>query len=122
MEPFGVRHENGAAIVGRHATPMKTSPAHQTLFVYYKLAKNQRDAWSQRVRDFQQRVLETWPDLQGELMQRPEPSSEGMETWMEIYRHPDGVSDAMILSIQQLASEMGLPGARASEVFIPLRH
>lgn len=101
---------------------MKTPMVKRTLFVYYKVDKNQRHAVSLRVRDFQQRVLATWADLQMELMQRPEPSSEGTQTWMEIYRHPDGVSDDMILSIQQLASEMGLPSPRASEVFIPLRH
>lgn len=94
----------------------------RTLFVYYKVEKSQRMACARLVRDFQQAVLAAWTGLQGELMQRPEPSPEGVETWMEIYRHPDGVSDEMIHSIQQLASEMGLPGKRASEVFIPLRH
>jgi hypothetical protein len=44
-----------------------------------------------------------------------------METWMEIYQHPAGVSDAAMASIAQLALDMGLPPKRAAEIFIPLR-
>jgi hypothetical protein len=53
-------------------------------------------------------------------MQRPGTSSEKMETWMEIYRHPAGITDAMILSIQELAHANGLPDKRACEMFVPL--
>ena len=93
----------------------------QALFVYYKITASEHAAWLQRVRVFEQQVQRSWPDLQIELMQRPEASSDGQETWMEVYRHPRGVTQAMTESIGQLAAQAGLPMKRASEFFIPLR-
>jgi hypothetical protein len=40
---------------------------------------------------------------------------------MEVYHHPQGLSDDMMIGIERLAQEMGLPAKRASEVFTPLR-
>lgn len=93
----------------------------QTLYVYYKLPTDQHAQWRNRAEDFAQRVRQRWPGLQVELLQRPDPSAEGHETWMEVYRHADGVSGPMMESIAQLAQEAGLPPKRAAEVFIPLR-
>lgn len=94
----------------------------QTLFVYYKLPVGQRVALRTRVEDFHQRLRQSWPGLEVELMQRPEPSADGMETWMEVYRHPEGVSEKIIAASAQLAIEMDLPPKRAVEVFIALRN
>jgi hypothetical protein len=93
----------------------------QALFVYYKIAASEHATWLQRVRAFEQQVQRSWPDLQIELMQRPEASSDGQETWMEVYRHPQGVTQVMTESIGQLAAQAGLSMKRASEFFIPLR-
>jgi hypothetical protein len=93
----------------------------QTLFVYYKIAAAEHAQWLQRVRALEQQVRTSWPGLQIELMQRPEASNDGQETWMEIYRHPQGVTLAMTESISQLAARAGLPSKRASEFFIPLK-
>ena len=93
----------------------------QTLYVYYKVPVVQHGHWQTQVRDFQQRLRHDWPGLEVELMQRPQASPEGQETWMEVYRHPGGVSEAIMAAIARLASEMGLPPKRASEIFIPLR-
>ena len=93
----------------------------QTLYVYYKLPADEHALWRPRVKGFAQRVRQRWPDLQVELMQRPDPSAEGLETWMEVYRHPEGVSAQMMAAISQLALELGLPPKRAAEIFIPLR-
>lgn len=93
----------------------------QSLFVYYKLPAKAHALWRPRVEDFAQRLRQRWSGLQVDLMQRPEPSTEDMETWMEVYRHPDGVSDQMMNDIAQLALELGLPAQRATEFFIPLR-
>jgi hypothetical protein len=93
----------------------------QTLYVYYKLPTDQHALWRPRVENFAQRLRQRWPGLQVELMQRPDPSAEGQETWMEVYRHPDGVSAPVIAAIGQLAIELGLPPKRAAEIFIPLR-
>jgi Domain of unknown function (DUF4936) len=94
----------------------------RSLFVYYKIAQDQHQLCSVQVHGFLTQLQSRHKGLQVELMQRPEASAQGMETWMEIYRHPDGISDALILSIQKLAAEKGLPGPRASELFVPLRH
>jgi hypothetical protein len=93
----------------------------QTLCVYYKLPTDQHALWRPQVEDFAQRVRQRWPGLQVELMQRPDPSAEGLETWMEVYRHPEGVSAPIMEAIAQLALELGLPPKRAAEIFIPLR-
>lgn len=92
---------------------------NKTLFVYYKIETLQHASWVQRVRDFQLQLQVRHPLLEIELMQRPA-SADGLETWMEIYRHPDGISDLLSQAIQSLALEMGLPSKRASEIFAPL--
>jgi hypothetical protein len=93
---------------------------NNALFVYYKIEESQHAHCLQRVRDFQRKLTTAYPTLELELMQRPGTSSEKMETWMEIYRHPAGITDAMILSIQELAHANGLPDKRACEMFVPL--
>jgi hypothetical protein len=40
---------------------------------------------------------------------------------MEIYKHPGGLTEEIMASIAQLATDLGLPSKRASEVFIPVR-
>jgi Domain of unknown function (DUF4936) len=93
----------------------------KTLYVYYKVPVAEHAALRPKVEGFQERVRQNWPGLAADLLQRPEPSVEGMETWMEIYQHPSGVSDVAMASIAQLAIDMGLPAKRAAEIFIPLR-
>jgi hypothetical protein len=93
----------------------------KTLYVYYKVPVAEHAALRPKVESFQERVRQAWPGLAANLLQRPEPSAEGMETWMEIYQHPAGVSEAAMAAIAQLAIDMGLPAKRAAEIFIPLR-
>ncbi len=93
----------------------------QSLFVYYKLPASEHAATLKLVQAFQQRMLQSWPGLTIELMQRPVASAESMETWMEVYRHPEGVSDLIISDSSQQALEMGLPPKRVVEVFIQIR-
>lgn len=93
-----------------------------TLFVYYKLPIQEHAQWAVRVRDFQQTVKQRWQGMTVELMQRPEPSSDGLETWMEVYRYPpQGLSSEVMAAITQLAEQNGLPLKRATEIFVPLR-
>ncbi|MDB5762529.1 MAG: hypothetical protein JWQ21_1524 [Herminiimonas sp.] len=101
--------ENATSIIGR------------VLFVYYKLDQSQHAALLPLVKDFQQRVTQTWPGISCDLMQRPSASAEGKETWMEIYRHSGPLTDRMIESIALLAQQMQLPAPRLSEIFIPLQ-
>ena len=53
-------------------------------------------------------------------MQRPEAAG-GQETWMEIYRHGDDLTEAIVAAIARAATEAGLPLPRHAERFIPLR-
>lgn len=96
------------------------TPTQVTLFVYYKLPVSEHVQWLGRVRDFQQAVVQAWPGMTVELMQRPEASPEGLETWMEVYRHPQGVSPEMMASVAASAQAHGLPPKRAAELFVPL--
>lgn len=93
----------------------------RALYVYYKVELDQCASCAAKVRDFQQQLVQTWPGLRAELMQRPVPSA-GRETWMEVYHHPLGLPDTTLQSIEQLAHDRGLPMPRASELFIPLGH
>jgi Domain of unknown function (DUF4936) len=93
----------------------------RALFVYYKVSATARSKVFEQVRVFQRQLALTLPTLQVELMQRPASSPEGLETWMEVYRHPKGVSDAIVSFIQKLAMHLDLPHPRASELFVPLQ-
>jgi hypothetical protein len=93
----------------------------QTLFVYYKLPIAEHDQWRPRVEAFQNELKQKWSGLSTELLQRPEATPDGIETWMEIYTHKDGVTQAMMDSIADAVLAHGLPPKRMSEFFIPLR-
>lgn len=92
----------------------------KTLFVYYKLSLTEHTTWLPKVQAFQSELRRAWPALQTELMQRPEPNAQGLETWMEVYRQPGGVTEVVTTHIAQLAQQHGLPAPRLSEVFVPL--
>jgi hypothetical protein len=93
----------------------------RALFVYYKIDQALADERLPLVQAFQRQVRQAWPDLSCELMQRPAASAQGQLTWMEIYRTPDGVSDAIIAAITLMAEKQQLPMPRLSEIFIPLQ-
>ncbi|MGH6639792.1 MAG: DUF4936 family protein [Polaromonas sp.] len=93
----------------------------RVLFVYYKLDESQHATLIPLIKDFQQRVAQTWPGISCDLMQRPSISADGKETWMEIYRHSELLTDRMIESIALLAKQMQAPSPRRSEIFIPLQ-
>jgi hypothetical protein len=92
-----------------------------TLFVYYKVPVGEHAHCLALVNKFEQALQLKWPALEMEIAQRPIPSAEGLETWMEIYKHPGGLTEEIMASIAQLATDLGLPSKRASEVFIQLR-
>jgi hypothetical protein len=93
----------------------------QTLFVYYKVPVVEHGQCLSLVTRFEAALKAQWPALQIQIMQRPEASGEGIETWMEVYDHPGGVTQEMMTSIARQAADMGLPPKRATELFIPLR-
>lgn len=93
----------------------------QTLFVYYKLPIAEHAQWRPRVEAFQIELKQKWSGLSAVLMQRPDATPDGIETWMEIYSHKEGVTQEMMDSIGAEALAYGLPPKRMSEFFIPLR-
>lgn len=90
------------------------------LYVYYKLPAARHDELVPSVRHFQAGLLEAWPGLACELLQRPG-AADGQETWMETYRHATALTSEMIESIAQAAALAGLPSPRHTEIFVPLR-
>lgn len=91
-----------------------------TLFVYYKVALAEHAPCSALVTRLQATLQAQWPALKIEILQRPESSPEGLETWMEVYHHPGGVSPEIIAAIAQQAAAIGMPAKRATEIFVPL--
>ncbi len=92
-----------------------------TLFVYYKLPIGQHASVLARLQSMSRELLLGTPGLQIELMQRPEISPEGLETWMEVYRHPSGITTAMMKIIDEAAIAASMPQPRRTEVFVALR-
>ncbi|MBA4178075.1 MAG: DUF4936 domain-containing protein [Leptothrix sp. (in: Bacteria)] len=90
------------------------------LYVYYKVDAAQHDALAPRVRALQARLQARQPGLVCELLQRSE-ASQGIETWMETYRHAAGLGDELAAAIDAAARAAGLPQPRHTENFIPLR-
>ncbi len=90
------------------------------LCVYYKVDATQHADLAPRVRQFQAALSSSWPGLICELLQRPEVTV-GIETWMETYRHADGLSAAIVDSIAQAAVTAELPAPRHTERFVALR-
>lgn len=91
-----------------------------TLFVYYKLPQSHHAQTILLVNQFKEDLQAYDPQITVELLQRPEVSADGFETWMEVYSHPDGISSSMMARIQELAIQNGLPPQRKNEIFIPL--
>jgi len=96
------------------------------LFVYYRVPHAQLQAAGAAVRHMQAALVADWPGLQTRLMRRadtPAGAHDALEqTWMEVYEHPQGVSDATAQAIAAAACSLpaGLLGARHVESFVPL--
>jgi len=89
------------------------------LYVYYKVPLAERALLLPQARACQARLLAQWPGLTAELLRRPE-ASNGIETWMEAYRHSGGLTPDLIAAIAQAAADAGLPATRHPETFVPL--
>jgi len=90
------------------------------LCVYYKVDAARHADWLPHVQQFQFALLARWPGLVCELLQRPEVVA-GAETWMETYRHADGLNAEMTDAIAQAAAAAALPVPRHTERFVALR-
>jgi Domain of unknown function (DUF4936) len=93
------------------------------LCVYYKIDSRLHAEIAPRVRQLQAQLVAAWPDLQAEVLQRPDATTQDwlqIETWMETYRHA-GLGPALIDAIHTAATQAGLPTPRHVESFVPLR-
>ena len=90
------------------------------LCVYYKVDAALHATCATRLHQFQATLQASFPGLQCELLQRPE-VTESVETWMETYRHPDGMNATLIDAIAQSAAAANLPSPRHTERFVTLR-
>ena len=93
--------------------------ASAVLFIYYKVNADQHHTLAPRVRELQSHLQTRHPGLSCELLQRPV-AAQGIETWMESYRHPTGVDDQLAAAIEAAALAASLPLPRHTERFIRL--
>lgn len=104
----------------QHKNEPVVSPKGRVLFVYYKVDGADRASVLRVAQALEKKIAQQFPLLSLELMQRPA-SSAGVETWMEIYRQQDDLSDQTLRGIEELARGLGMPEPRLNEVFVPLR-
>ena len=91
-----------------------------TLFVYYKIPVQEHQQTLLLLHNLVQTLTALYTGLEIEIMKRPEVSGDQLETWMEVYRCPGGITPEMMEKITAHAQESGLPLARKAEIFIPL--
>lgn len=91
------------------------------LYVYYRAPVSAYDALVGAVSDAQRGLEARHPGLQARLLRRPD-VQEGQATWMEIYRHPQGVDAALEAQIdaalRPALQDLGA-GERHVERFMP---
>jgi hypothetical protein len=86
--------------------------AGRELYVYYRVPAEAALAALAEVQAAQNRLRQTLPGLETGLLKRPD-VKDGLQTWMEIYRHPDGLDGAQQEQLQTWLA--ALPSQRASE-------
>lgn len=90
------------------------------LFIYYRVASVDAVAAGPAVQHLQSRLCRTWPGLQAQWFRRPE-EKDGMQTWMEIYARPGGITAEVQAHIEEEARVLApwCRGPRHVEVFVP---
>jgi len=83
------------------------------LYVYYRVAPPHAEAARLEVLAWQSAALQRWPGLEARLLRRPPAHEQAEQTWMEIYRHPAGLSEAILAQLQQATAQ--LPALRSGE-------
>lgn len=90
------------------------------LFIYYRVASVDAVAAGPAVQHLQSRLRQRWPGLQAQWFRRPE-EKDGMQTWMEIYARPGGITAEVQAHIEDEARSLAhwCRGPRHVEVFVP---
>ena len=91
----------------------------RSLFIYYRVAVTRAAAAFQAAQALQLELRDRHPGLVAVLWRRPG-EQDGMQTWMETYTHPEGVSpelEALIIAAAQNFQRDWIQGPRHVEVF-----
>jgi hypothetical protein len=94
-----------------------------SLYVYYRVPKNQEAAVRAAIEAMQATLRDVQPGLHARLMCRADTAAQADEaTWMEVYEHPDGLSKQCRAQLAMLSQALpeGLTSARHTEIFCPL--
>jgi hypothetical protein len=92
--------------------------AEREIYVYYRVAAADAGALAVQVRALQAALRASHRGLQARLLRRPVVPGE-LQTWMEVYAIPGGVSEELQGKIEAAAAPLlpSLAGARHCEVF-----
>lgn len=105
---------SNAAVSASHASSARA------LYVYYRVPKGQEAAVRAVIEAMQATLQDVQPGLHTKLMCRADAPAQAEEaTWMEVYEHPDGVSEQCQTQLASLAQALptGLTGPRHTEIF-----
>jgi len=103
---------------------MKSEADHPaSLFIYFKLASADAPRARQALSDMQSRLRAMHPGLVARLMSRTDQPGHDVLTWMEIYEHPQGLSQAFLVDLETAVAALptGLIGPRHTESFSEFR-
>jgi hypothetical protein len=89
-------------------------------YVYYRVRAGDREACVSAVRELQAGWQRRWPDLQAEVLQRPEADDRGCVTLMEVYAAL-GLDDVLPAIEAEAPGRLSrwLQGPRHVERFVP---
>ncbi len=97
-----------------------------SLYVYYRVEPLQAETARASLAVAQAALQADWPGLRAECLQRADtlatPEGNAPPTWMEVYRHPDGLSPACLADLRQRLADLptGRIAGRHEERFVPL--
>ena len=95
----------------------------RSLYVYYRVPQGQETAARTAIETMQATLRDVQTGLLTRLMCRADEAGKAQDaTWMEVYEHPDGISQACETQLVALAQALppGLIGPRHTEIFCPL--
>ncbi len=93
------------------------------LYVYYRINPARVDAARQTLAAAQAALRTDWPGLTTERLQRADHADPAAPpTWMEVYRHPDGLSHDCLADLRRRLSDLpsGRLAQRHEELFTAL--
>lgn len=89
------------------------------IFVYYKVQSMFYDQSILKIKNFIEEISQEYPEINCELMQRPETSNQGYETCLEIYRGiKKNKMQEFMNHLTRSALKHDLPPQRKIEVFV----